>query len=150
MSQNDEAMEKRWRKYQELTGYTDEELKVFRSFPQNVKAIEGAPLMATHEVIIEVIKSENCMAEYEVGDTFRVDAFGFLIKDECPSKLCTGAIFAFKPLIGYAWQAYFDGSTTIFHNTIKCPDVGVHCGGTGEITMRAHPVQRKQPFKKQG
>ena len=148
MSEKDDAMKKRWQKYQEMTGYTDAELAVFRSFPQNVKALESSPLMASHEVVIEVIASANCMAEYKVGDTFRVDPFGFLIKDQSPPKLCTGAIFAFKPLIGYAWQAFFDGSTTIFHNTIKCPDVGVHCGGTGEITMRAHAVPRKQPFKK--
>jgi uncharacterized repeat protein (TIGR04076 family) len=148
MSEIDEKMEKRWRKYQELTGYTDAELEVFRSFPQNVKAIESSPLMASHELVIEVIASANCIAGYKVGDTFRIDPFGFLIKEQCPPTLCTGAIFAFKPLIGYAWQAFFDGSTTIFHNTIKCPDVGVHCGGTGEITMRAHAVPRHQPFKK--
>ena len=148
MSEKEKSTEKRWRKYQELTGYTDEELAVFRSFPQNLKAIEASPLMANYEVVFEVIESANCIAEYKVGDTFRVDPFGFLIKDQCPPKLCTGAIFAFKPLIGYAWQAFFDGSTQIFHNTIKCPDVGVHCGGTGEISMRAHAVPRGQEFKK--
>ena len=84
MPEKEDALERRWKKYQELTGYTDKELAVFRSFPQNVKAIESSPLMANHEVVIEVIESSNCIAEYKVGDTFRIDGFGFLKQDQCP------------------------------------------------------------------
>ena len=44
------------------------------------------------------------------------------------------------------WQAFFDGKTEVLHDTIRCPDVGVHQGGWGEITMRVRAV----PKKKQG
>jgi hypothetical protein len=140
-------LEKRWKRYQELTGYTDEELAKFRSFPQNVKAMEDSPLMVKYDLVIEITDVKNCMAGYKVGDTFRVDPFGFLMKDECPPNLCTGAIFAFKPLIGYAWQALFDGKTMLFHESVRCPDVGVHNAGTGEITMKAYLVPRGEKLK---
>jgi len=149
MSENREAIEKRWKRYQELVGYTDEELATFRSFPQNKKAMEDAPYMVKYDIVFEVIEARHCIAGYKKGDTFRVDAFGFLMKDECPPVLCTGAIFAFKPLIGYAWQALFDGSTLVFHRTIRCPDVGVEREGTGEITLKLHLVPRGEKFKKE-
>ena len=148
MSGDREAIERRWKILQERAGFTDEELAIHRSFPENVKAKEESPLLAKNHVVIEVIEAKHCIAGYKKGDTFRVDASGCLIKNECPPVLCTGAIFAFKPLVHYAWQAFFDGCTQIFHNTIKCPDVGVHCGGTGQIIMRAHAVKREEPFKK--
>jgi uncharacterized repeat protein (TIGR04076 family) len=144
-----EQLKKRWKRYQELTGYTDEELKVFRSFPQNVKAMEDSPMMVKYDVMIEVTDVKNCMAGYKKGDTFRVDPFGFLIPEECPPKLCTGAIFAFKPLVSYAWQALFDGKTQLFHQSIRCPDVGVHNAGTGEITMKVYVVPRGEKLKSQ-
>jgi hypothetical protein len=139
-------MEKRWKRYQEMTGYTDEELKTFRSFPQNIKAMEDSPEMVRNDVVFEVLKVRNCIAGYKKGDTFRVDPFGFLMKDECPPNLCTGAIFAFKPLIGYAWQALMDGSKLLFHRTIRCPDVGVEHEGTGEILLKAYIVPRGEKW----
>jgi hypothetical protein len=142
-------MEKRWKRYQELAGYTDEELATFRSFPQNIKAMEDAPDMVKNDLVFEVLKARNCVAGYKPGDTFRVDPFGMLMVDQCPPKLCTGAIFAFKPLIGYAWQALIDGSNILFHRTIRCPDVGVEHEGTGEILMKVYVVPRGEKWDPQ-
>ena len=142
-----EQIKRRWKKYQELTGYTNAELKKFRSFPQNVKAMEDSPMMVKYDVVVEVTDVKNCMAGYKKGDTFRIDPYGFLIKEECPPNLCTGAIFAFKPLVSYAWQALFDGKTQLFHESIRCPDVGVHNAGTGEITMKVYVVPRGEKLK---
>ncbi len=146
MSNDREAIERRWKRYQELLGYTDEELAIFRSFPQNRKAIEDSPDMVKYDYVFDIIEARNCIAEYKVGDYFRVDPFGFLMKEECPKNLCTGAIFGFKPLIGYAWQALMDGSQYLFHRTIRCPDVGVEREGSGEITMKLYLVPRGQKW----
>jgi hypothetical protein len=142
----DEALERRYKRYQEMTGYTDEELKTFRSFPQNIKAMEDAPDMVKNDIVFEVLEARNCIAGYKPGDTFRVDPFGFLMVDQCPPKLCTGAIFALKPLVGYAWQALMDGSKVLFHRTIRCPDVGVEHEGTGEILLKAYIVPRGEKW----
>ena len=143
------SIERRWKKYQALTGYTDEELAIFRSFPQNVKAMEDAPEMVKNDVVVEIIDVKNCIAGYKVGDTFRVDPYGMLMLDQCPPKICTAAVFAFKPIVSYAWQALFDGSKMVFHRTVRCPDVGVCKEGTGEITMKIHIIPHGQKFEPQ-
>jgi uncharacterized repeat protein (TIGR04076 family) len=137
-----EKLEKRWKKVQEHLGFTDEELAIYRSYPQHVKAMERSPLFATHKMAVEVIEAHKCAAGYEAGDKFVVDAEGCLIPEECPSRLCVAAIFAFKPLVDRMWQAFYDNSTEILHDTVHCPDVGVRRGGAGAVTMRARVVPK--------
>jgi uncharacterized repeat protein (TIGR04076 family) len=134
---------RRWKNFQEHLGFTDEELEVFRSNPNHVKAMEEAPAFATHKIIIDILESHNCTAGYKAGDRFVVDGLGFLINEESPKKLCIGAISSFKTLIDRMWQAFFDGKTEVLQDRIRCPDVGVHRGGWGEITMRVRAVPRK-------
>jgi hypothetical protein len=38
-----EKIEKRWKKFQEAQGYSDEEISIYRSNPRYVKAMEYAP-----------------------------------------------------------------------------------------------------------
>jgi uncharacterized repeat protein (TIGR04076 family) len=134
---------KRWNKFQERLGFTDEELSIYRSFPKNVKAMENARGFATHELVVEIIEARNCAAGYTAGDSFRVDASGMLIPEKCPPKLCAAAVWAFKPLIDRIWEAFYHGGTDCFHDTVRCPDVGVEKGGAGFITMRIRAVPTK-------
>ncbi len=140
-------IEKRWKKFQKLLGFTDEELVVYRSFPKNVKAMENAPGFVTHELIVEIIEARNCAAGYKTGDTFTVDGAGMLVTDKCPPKLCAAAIWAFKPLIDRIWEGFYHGGTDCMHDTVRCPDVGVEVGGAGVITMRVRAVP-KDPEKR--
>ena len=133
---------KRWKSVQEHLGFTDEEMAEFRSYPNHVKAMEGAPAFAKCEMVVEIIEARNCAAGYTKGDFFVVDAEGCLITGACPSRLCVGAVYAFKPLVDRMWQAFFDNSTEVLHDTIHCPDVGVHRGGAGAVTMRMRIVPR--------
>jgi uncharacterized repeat protein (TIGR04076 family) len=141
--ENAEKTEKRWRKYQERFGFTEEELAAFRSRPQHIKSMERAPAFATHNIVIEIIEAHHCAADYKAGDRFVVNGEGMLILDQCPPKLCAAAIAGFKLLIDRMWQAFYDGSTEVLHDTARCPDVGVKNGGWGEIVMRVHAVPKK-------
>jgi hypothetical protein len=71
-----------------------------------------------------------------------VEGDGSLVLDECPSKLCIAAIYAFKSLVDRMWQVFYDGSAEVLHDTVRCPDVGVRRGGWGEITMRVRAVPK--------
>ena len=141
MSQGkDRGIEGRWKKFQEILGYTDEELETYRSFPKNVKVMEEAPAFAKYRMLVEVIEARNCIAGHKVGDTFLVDSTGCLVADQCPPRICAAAVWAFKPLIDRMWEAFTNGSIDVFHDTVRCPDVGVERGGAGEITMRIRAV----------
>ena len=140
----DKKVEKRWRKFQEHLGYTDEEMDIYRSNPKKIKAMEVAKNFATHNLIIDVIEAHNCGMGYKAGDKFAVDGGGALILDQCPSRLCIAAITAFKPLVDRMWQAFYDGKTEVLHDTVHCPDVGVREGGWGMITMRVRSIEKEK------
>ena len=145
MSERNKAMmEKRWRSVQEHLGFTDEELTVFRSFPKNVRAMEDAPGFVTHKMVIEVLEAHNCAAGYRAGDRFTVDGEGCLVLEESPPRLCIAAVWAFKPLVDRMWEAFFNKGFEVLHDTVQCPDVGVHKGGAGQITLKIRAVPRKR------
>jgi hypothetical protein len=138
-----EMTEERWKKYQKRFGYTDEELAIYKSRPEHVKAMEEAAGFARNNIIIDIIEARNCAAGYKAGDKFVVNGEGMLLADQSPPTLCVGAIYGFKTLIDRVWQSFFLGSTEVLHNTVRCPDVGVERGGWGEITMRVRVVPKK-------
>jgi uncharacterized repeat protein (TIGR04076 family) len=140
MDKGKAPVEERWKRVQGHLGFTDKELTLFRSYPNHVKAMEEAPLFSTHQMVIEVVEAHNCAAGYRPGDRFVVDAEGCLISDQCPARLCAAAVYAFKPLIDRLWQAFYNNSTDILHDTVHCPDVGVDKGGAGSVTMRGRAI----------
>ena len=131
---------RRWQKFQGHLGYTDDELAIHQSNPKHSKAMESASKFSTHKIFVEVIEAHNCGAGYQVGDRFVVDGEGNLVLEKCPDKLCISAIASLKVLVDRMWQAFFDDSIDVLHDTVRCPDVGVHRGGWGEITMRVHAM----------
>lgn len=135
-------VEKRWRKFQEILGYTDKELEICRSHPKKVRALEEGAKFVSHHMIIDVVEAHNCAMGYKVGDRFVVDGGGALITDQCPPRLCVAAIAAFKTLQDRMWQAFYDGKSEVLHDTVHCPDVGIREGGWGMITMRIRSVPK--------
>jgi uncharacterized repeat protein (TIGR04076 family) len=133
-------IEKRWNKLKKALGYTDDELNFYRSQFKKVRAMEEGSKFATHKMVIEIIEAHNCAMGYEAGDKFVVDGGGALILDQCPRRLCVGAIAAFKTLTDRMWQAFYDGKSEVLHDTVHCPDVGLREGGWGMITMRISSV----------
>lgn len=134
---------RRWKKFQEHMGLTDEELLIHRSNPKHVKAMENAPAFVKYKMVVEVIESHNCGAGHKVGDQFIIDAGGCLVLEECPpGRICVSAVYAMKSAVDRMWQAFYDNSIDVFQDTVHCPDVGTHKGGWGEITMRIRAVPK--------
>ncbi|RJR49159.1 MAG: hypothetical protein C4576_07340 [Desulfobacteraceae bacterium] len=130
------VVEKRVRRIQNQLDYTDEEIDVFRSDPKKMKALIDGKQFALHEMVVEIIDAHNCVMGYKPGDRFVIDREGALCVDECPPKLCVGAISAFKPLTDRMVQAFYDGKCDVLIDTVHCPDVGIREGGWGMVTMR--------------
>ena len=145
--EDQKSIELRWRKIQSHLGFSDEELDLFRSNPKYKKCIENAPLFRSHIIVIDVIEAIGCTAGYKAGDQFHVDGQGCIIKEKSPPQLCVAAIWAIKPLMDRMWEAFFNNSTDVFHDTVRCPDVGVQRGGAGEVTFRVRAVSRQQMEK---
>lgn len=149
-----EKIEKRWKKFQEMQGYTDEELATYRSNPNYVKAMEHSPKFMTHKIYVEVIEAHNCNAGHKVGDKFVLTGNGYLIRDECPKYMCIHALAAFAPYVYAMWERLYEDLDPdgMLLPIVHCPDVGIHRGGWGELIMKmyAKEVPREERVKMVG
>lgn len=135
-----------WSRYQELLGYTDEEMKAFKENPANVDVVSKAPELMQKTVVLEVVDSHGCASQHKVGDKFYFDGSGNLLTKLCPSRVCVDALSSGFLLIGKAMELFFAGvdpNEMRFKRT-GCHDVGVQCGGWGHITMEISVEDRKK------
>ena len=133
-------VEEIWRRFQKHMGYTDEEMKVFRSDPEKVKMVTQIPDFVKRRVIAEVIESRGCHAQHKVGDRFVMTAGGQLIVEECPKRICMfalGPVSAVLPAIYDRLIAKSDPNWERF-NIVQCTDVGLEKGGWGKILMKVY------------
>jgi uncharacterized repeat protein (TIGR04076 family) len=142
-SEQQEKTEKRWKKFQEAQGYTDEEMAIYRSNPRYIKAMEHAPKFMTHKIIVEVVESHNCNAGHKVGDKFVLTGNGYLIADESPKYMCIHALAAFAPYIYAMWDRMYEDLDLdgLLFPLVHCPDCGVKRGGWGECIMKVYAIE---------
>ena len=140
---NHAGLEKRWKKIQSRLGFSDEELQLFKSNPKYRRCIEDAPLFSTQIIVVDVLEARGCTARYKKGDKFQIDGQGCLIVEKSPAKLCVSAIYSIKTLVDRMWEAFYHNTTEVFHDTIRCPDVGIQRGGAGEVTLRITSLDKK-------
>jgi len=140
-------MEKRWKKFQERMGYTDEELAIFRSNPQYTKIIEYAPKFITHRIVVEVIEAHNCGAGHKAGDKIAIMTGGaHLLTRQMPEHVCAFALMIAIPKVYCVWERFNQdlGTDGMLFNLIHCPDVGCKKGGWGEIVMKIYAEELPQ------
>ncbi|MEW6185752.1 MAG: hypothetical protein AB1585_08450 [Thermodesulfobacteriota bacterium] len=129
-----------WSRFQKYMGYTDEEMKIFRSDPKKVKMVTETPEFAKARVIAEVIESHGCHAQHKVGDRFVMTAGGQIITEACPRRMCLSALGPLSnllPAISERLLAKSDPDCAAF-NIVQCTDVGLDKGGWGKILMKVY------------
>lgn len=130
-------MAKGWRRFQEVTGYTDEELAKFRSNPKFVHMM-ATPAFRTHKIIAEVIYSHGCICQHNVGQRIVLNGNGALISAECPPVMCMGLVSQLSTVISAVWERMAAGldPNGLLIDTVGCVDVGVDCGGWGRVLAK--------------
>jgi uncharacterized repeat protein (TIGR04076 family) len=127
-----------WSRFQKHMGYTDEEMKLFRSDPKKVKMVTETPEFVKARVVAEVIESHGCHAQHKVGDRFVMTPGGQLITEACPKRMC---MFALGPVSHQLPAVYerlvskSDPECSAF-NIVQCTDIGLDKGGWGKILMK--------------
>ncbi|MFX0115082.1 MAG: hypothetical protein ACFFB3_11090, partial [Candidatus Hodarchaeota archaeon] len=97
-------------------------------------------------VVAEVVKSAGCNSKHVVGTKFYFDPFGNMLTKLNPSRVC---IFALAPLqmalfhIGESLYAGNDPREMVFKRA-SCFDVGLDCGGWGQIVMEVKVIPRSE------
>lgn len=131
-------VEEIWKRFQKHMGYTDAEMKIFRSDPAKVKMVTGTSDFVKSRVIAEVIESHGCHAGHKVGDRFVMTAGGQLITGECPKKMCMFALGPVSHTLPAIFERLVNKSDPNYErfNVVQCTDIGLDKGGWGKVLMK--------------
>lgn len=118
-------------------GYTDEEMTKFKGDPRNIDVLVSSAKFINKLIILEVVESHGCNSKHKVGDRFYFDAFGNLLTERCPKKVCGYSLNAAMMMVFAANEMLFAGidPNQIRFKRAGCFDVGLECGGWGRIVL---------------
>ena len=135
-----------WNSFQKHVGYTDEEMKQFRENPRNEDVLSKGPALMNKTIVVEVVKSHGCNSQHREGDKFYFDGAGNLITKLCPKRICIYALSSMAMGIFASNELFYAGvdPNEMRFNRFSCFDVGVKCGGWGNIVMEIRVEDRKR------
>jgi uncharacterized repeat protein (TIGR04076 family) len=126
-----------WNLIQQQLCYSDDEIKLFRGNPRNESMVIKIPALLNMKFIFEVMESHGCGCNHKKGDKIYFDGLGQLIPELSPARICAFSISAASQLIFTAQELVYAGvnPNDMRLNRVGCYDVGVHCGGWGNIVL---------------
>ena len=135
-----------WDFFQKHVGYTDEEMKEFRENPRNEDVLSKGPALMNKTIVVEVVKSHGCNSQHKEGDKLYFDGAGNLLTKLCPKRVCIYALSAVHFLVFASNELFYAGidPNDMRFKRAGCFDVGVKCGGWGNIVMEIRVEDRKR------
>lgn len=135
-----------WKFYQNLLGYTDEELEKFKNIPNVEEVILKAPALMNRTIVFEVVAAHGCASQHKVGEKFYFDGAGNLLTKLNPKKICISALTAMAPLISAANELFWAGidSNEMKFRRTACHDVGLQCEGWGNVVFEISVEENKK------
>jgi uncharacterized repeat protein (TIGR04076 family) len=135
----------------ERVGYTEADLGHFQAEDPRVRQMERlGRAAARYSIAVEVVKARHCNSGYKAGDTFILDVDGNFITKFCPAKLCVYAVSPMMVPVALINERLSEGlEPNQFHfmHQVRCLDVGVECGGYGEVRFEVKVVPRVKESK---
>jgi hypothetical protein len=139
------------KRFGELVGYTEADLKQFQAGDPRLRQMERlGRAAARYSIQVEVVRARNCNSRYQEGDRLILDVDGNFITKFCPPRLCVYAISQLAvpvALINERLSEGLDPNQFHFMHQVRCLDVGVGCGGYGEVRFEVMVVPRVKDAK---
>jgi uncharacterized repeat protein (TIGR04076 family) len=131
---------------QQHLGYSEEEMDLFGKNPRNLDVISKTPALMSKTIVLEVVRSHGCASQHKLGDKFYFDGAGNLITKLAPKRICAYALSIMSPLIFTAAEMFYAGvdPNKMRFKRAGCFDVGVACGGWGNIVLELQMQDRKK------
>jgi len=121
-------------------GFTDEQINKLSLTQWRV--IKSTPRRWQYRMVAEVIEAKNCVGGAKKGDKYVFNASGFLLPDECTvPRLCLWALAPMLPFILIIYDRLAEGlddPSPKGWDNVHCADVGVECGGFGQVLFRIY------------
>jgi uncharacterized repeat protein (TIGR04076 family) len=135
-----------WQFMQQHLGYSDEEMKLFRDNPRNAEVLDKTPEFLNKTIVCEVVESHGCNSGHKVGDKLYFDLAGNLLTKLNPSRVCLFALTNIVPGVFAAGELMYAGvdPNKMLFKRASCFDVGLRCGGWGQIVMELRFEDRKK------
>ena len=134
------------KRFGDRVGYTEADLKQFQAGDPRLRQMERlARAAARYSIAAEVVQARNCNSGYQAGDKFILDVNGNFITKLCPARLCVYAISQLAVPVAIINERLGEGlDPNLFHfmHQVRCLDVGVECGGYGEVMLEIKVVPR--------
>lgn len=133
-----------WQLVQAHLGYNDEEMTLFQNNPKTAGIVSKLPKLMNMKFVFEVAQSHGCSSQHKVGDKFYFDGLGCLMPELSPKRICAFAVSSMSQLIWTAQElVYADVDPNRMHlNKVCCIDVGVKCGGLGNVVFEFKAEQK--------
>jgi len=130
---------------QNILEFTDEEMNIFKKNPKNIEILKMSPDLMKKTIIVEVTKSHGCASQHKVGDKFYFTGDGNVLTKLCPNRMCMSALSAAGSLVSSAVTFMWAGrdANEMPFTVAGCSDVGLQCGGWGNIVMQIRVEDRK-------
>jgi uncharacterized repeat protein (TIGR04076 family) len=142
----DKGKPKALKRFGEIVGYTEAELALFQAGDPRLRQMERlGRAAARYSIAALVVRARNCNSGYQEGDKFILDVDGNFITKFCPPRLCVYAISQLAvpvALINERLSEGLDPNQFHFMHQVRCLDVGVACGGYGEVRFEVKVVPR--------
>ena len=117
-------------------GYSEDQMTVLQDNPKTMEIVAKLPDLMNTSFHFKVLNAHGCAAQHKSGDSIQFDGFG-CINQQPGQKVCAFAISAMSQLIWTAQEFIYAGvdPNTMKLNRVGCIDVGVKCGGLGNVTF---------------
>jgi hypothetical protein len=118
------------------TGLNDEQVE--QMHPGQEKLFNNVVKTMQYQTVAEVVKSEHCFAQVQVGDKIVFDPF--LNPEKSTGVLCPKALLPLLSQIGALWEMSMEWAESgkeqppeIVWRNIRCLDPGFEDGGVGGV-----------------
>ncbi|MFX1237502.1 MAG: hypothetical protein ACFFAS_04185 [Promethearchaeota archaeon] len=127
-------------------GYDNDETLEFISNPRNQDVISNADKLANSTIVVEIVESHGCNSQHKVGDKFYLDGSGNVLANRCPKKMCIFALSELDKFVFAINELIYAGCepNDLRFKRLGCCDVGLKCGGWGNIVMEVSVKERNQ------
>ena len=118
------------------TGHSDETMA--KLHPGMEKLFNNISKTLQHQIVAEVVRSEHCFAQVNVGDKFVFDPM--LNPEKSNSPMCPKALLPILAQIGAIWEMSAQWADSgkeelpeIVWRNVRCLDPGLEDGGVGGV-----------------
>jgi hypothetical protein len=121
------------------TGLNDQQLA--RISPGEEKLFRNVPKSLQYQTVAEVVKSEHCFAQVQVGDKLVFDPF--LNPAKSKGVMCPKALLPVMVQVSALWEMTAEWAESgkeelpeIVWRSVRCMDPGLEDGGVGGVIYR--------------